>query len=775
MPAPVPADLSVQVDRPVLPRRTTSVKKGAKALKAPKDVESPKPVDSPAAKVSNFFGWGARQNTMESPSTQFSDGTPMSATNHNGNHDRPPSPDYLAGHNYYGSSDEDGYFSSRSQSPLHYSAQKGSLPPGDLLRELQEVSAELASSIKREMDLEDEIDRFRSEMPGGPGEAGRRTSDYYSDSGASSSRLPAADTELKLEGLEKMRRKAEQEKAQLRVDMAQKVQDDLNQRKALELHIQSLEGQLQNVSSSGAASKERELESALEDTKRRLNEEKEFKQNFEELLSGMREEIEAHRNERDNLRDEVVPQLRAKLEGLESESAESQNLVYENTKMQQELQSLRNENQTLQNARKLQLDMQHNNGGGRFKSIAEEDESPGGLTRSGSLARSKSTRNRSSSIYGNGVKDQAGGDALPDRLKAIEDQRDALHRTVKDLVLRHDQISRKHAKQLRQLETERDQALHGSPRRAAFHVEVQSLRGEINHLRQRADDALEQKWQCEKGLSGLKMDLDRAQQETSSLRDLLHEHDIIVPNDLDNIPVPDTPTADPLDKAYAELRGAYSESLASLQGADGALPTSLEAVERRMQSLHQQVQKQQSFNSQLRHRLADAVGRGEKEQASSTRKITDLQSALRAAEERVMAAQNVSEDEVAKHEEHVREIKELVGEQNKRRVTPSPTSLTHPPSALFTGRSPRLNKTTSGRGMSVAEASRTTALETRVRELEEAAGQADGEMQSVVEMMNKAQIEVAELQMQRDEAMRQTRNLQGQIDEERERLRAIKK
>src|SRR5690606_35572150 len=56
---------------------------------------------------------------------------------------------------------------------------------------------------------------------------------------------------------------------------------------------------------------------------------------------------EDHRNERDNLRDEVVPQLQARVEVLEAEATELQKLTYEHTKMQQELMNLRNENAML--------------------------------------------------------------------------------------------------------------------------------------------------------------------------------------------------------------------------------------------------------------------------------------------------------------------------------------------------------------------------------------------------------------------------------------------
>ena len=765
MPAAKPADLRVDITTPStstissFPKRSTSIKKGARKLRTSQPTsESPAPKSAESSKSpekGSFWNWGkSRQSAnMESPSTQFSDGTPLSAEQQNTAREPSPSPAYRDDDNYFGSEVD---YSPRSASPNPYGNPGISTDVTELLKELQEVSAELAGSIRREMELEDEIDRAQLDMPGGPtGDISRRTSDYYSDSNASSAKLPAADTDLKLQGLERMRRKAEQEKAQLRVDMAQKVQEDLNQRRALEMHVQSLEEQLQNAGSS------KELETQLEDYKRKLNDEKEFKANFDDLLAGMRQEIENMRSERDNLREEVVPKLRAQLEGMEAETSEAQNLSYENARLQQEVQNLKNENQTLQSARRLQTDS-------RFRTIAEEDSSPASptsLSRSNSLARSRSTRARSGSLMGaDSPRDaNAPSESIPDRIKNIEEQRDALHRTLKSLLMRQDQITRKHTKQVRALETERDKALKGAPKRQAFHVEVQSLRTEINQLRQRADEALDQKFQCEKGLSGLKMDLDRAQQETSSLRELLQEHDIPAPASASHSSSSSSDGADSLDRAFTELRRAHADSVAAGQG---------NPAEARMQALASQVDAQQASNRELHARLAEAIARGEKEQAASTEKINELQLALRSAEERVMAAQSASEEAIEGHEETARDVTRATTDQAARNMRPynknaQPESLI---TGLFAGRSPKLDHTTSGRGMGMGEASRTVALEKRVQELEEAAVSAEKEMHGVVERMNRAQIEVADLQMQRDEAQRLTKMLQREIWNERERV-----
>lgn len=111
----------------------------------------------------------------------------------------------------------------------------------DLENELREISSELAGSIRREMELEDLVERLQLEGP----EANRRTSDYFSDSGTSSVRY-APD---RSEDIEKIRRAAEQERGQLKVELSQKLQEERMQRTASESHVQILENQVQQVGS----------------------------------------------------------------------------------------------------------------------------------------------------------------------------------------------------------------------------------------------------------------------------------------------------------------------------------------------------------------------------------------------------------------------------------------------------------------------------------------------------------------------------------------------
>lgn len=423
----------------------------------------------------------------------------------------------------YSSDSENDDIFSESASPAIGTPAERSRHVEELMEELRDVSAELASSIRREMDLEDELEHYRNEPA--VQDPSRRTSDYFSESGTSSMKLPTADTRSKIESLETMRRKVEQEKAKLRLTMAEKAEHDLIQRRALEMHVQSLEEQLQGQSHQDEAlARGHDLEAALEDVRQLLSDEHQLRTKAEQLLLQLQTQHEACTNERDNLKEETIPRLRARIEGLESEAADMQKLQYENTQLQQELQMMRSENQTLIEARRLQLDQNQ-----RFKSIVEEDDfapmsplaspRPGnGMSRSQSVARTRSVKlNRTNSALNSPNPDRA-QQWTTESFKDVEDQRDALHMTLRTLLLRQDVLNREHAKQLRLLQAERDEALRGLPLSSSISQEVQRMRSEFLQLRQRANEASELKWQCEKGLSGLRMDLERTELETDGVQ-----------------------------------------------------------------------------------------------------------------------------------------------------------------------------------------------------------------------------------------------------------------
>lgn len=595
----------------------------------------------------------------------------------------------------------------------------------------------------------------------------------------------------------------------------------------------------------------KELETTCEDLRRKLSEEKQIRENFEDLLTALKAGLETSQNERDNLRDEIVPQLKARVEGLEAQAAEHEKLTYEQSKMTQELQTLKKENTTLINSQRLQMEMNQN------ISISEEDgigsisnlpksrssimsiggfSSLGGLSglkRSNSLATARSPGGLSRSTSVKIPNSMESRDALADRVKDIELQRDSLHRALKSLLERQEHQNRENEKKIRQLEMERDRALGQSPRRQGYNREVSNLREEINTLRRRADEAIEQKWQCEKGLGGLKMDLDRAEQEIGSLRSLLQEKDILIKrSSTGSRPGSSHATSETLERSYRDLQSAYTVSLERIKQLEisasndettarameqlektlsdaiserDVVKQELEAVKeqseslrdsekvhlqdemqladelresaKRVEELAAQVRLQLASNSTLRQRLAEAIERGEKEQKANAQKITFLQTKLRTLEEQLMAAQNISEVRIARHEDELRDIKNSHNIQLHRvkseLCSPRSFGSRSPMSPLFANakKVPRLSITTSGKGMSVSEDSKVENLKQQVINLEAALAEADREMEEVVGRMNVAQIEVMELQNEREEAVRETKKLQKIIEQER--LRAF--
>lgn len=535
------------------------------------------------------------------------------------------------------------------------------------------------------------------------------------------------------------------------------------------------------------------MENLLDVNRRKLQEERQHRENFEDLLAALRGDLQQHRNERDNLRDEVVPQLKARVQGLEADAAKFQNLTYEHTRMQQELQALRAGR------------------GGTIGSIAEEGGSSSGPKRSASQSRGAiGSLSRSNSIS----KDRESRESLADRVKEIELQRDSLHRALKSLLDRQKHQTREHEKRVKSLEQERDRALEShSPRRLGYEAEVKELRHEINELRKRADDALEQKWQCEKGLGGLKKDLERADQETSSLRNLLHENEIPIPGS-SGFAADTHATSASLERAYRELREAQALSVSRLRDINGigaphgdfaktnetmdmllktmssaeaerdfaqkqadayraqavslqeatafhsnesaGLAEQLRASAKRVDALASQVRYQLECNGDLRTRLSEAVGKGERNQKVSAARINQLQAKLKSLEDNLMSAQQHSEEAVSHHEDEVRSIRDSHHAQLQRlknSMPKSPSPHLNPPLGNTSGarvpRSPALRKSSSIASLTMNEATRTEFLERRVKALEMALAEADGEMHEVVQKMNMAQIEVMELQSAR--------------------------
>ncbi|KAH8662899.1 hypothetical protein BGZ60DRAFT_412232 [Tricladium varicosporioides] len=809
-------------------------------------IQKSQPKSPSGSKLGSFFGWGGNTSPSSSttsfseksfspiPSPQTSENLPRADASRSNNSKPIPTAIDVPKAN----ADTESYFgNSYLQIPL--ATPTTPIQVEEMEKELKDISAELASSIRREMDLEDLVERLQSEAQN-PTTQGKRTSDYFSDSGTSS--VKYGDTDSRQDELDRMLRKTEQEKAQMRLELTDKVQEERSRRKQLEIQIRGLEEKasqvdLVSINSLDANGRLKDLEATCEDLRRRLAEERQVKENFEDLLTALKSELQSSHNERDNLRDEIVPQLRARVEGLEAQAAQHEKLTYEQSKMQQELQTLKNENTTLINAQKMQKELQQQMK--KFDSIAEEPSTSSprksmGLTRSNSLAHAPTTtRSRPGSLTrSTSVKTVESREALAERVKDIELQRDALHSALKNLLERQEHQNRENQKRIRQLEMERDRALTSSPRRIGYDKEVANLREEINVLRRRAEEAIEQKWQCEKGLSGLKMDLDRAEQEIGSLRSLLQEKDILIPNGSQpsngSRPLSNHVSSESLESAYRDLQRAYADSLERIKnlelsdskdeeteramrqleqslasaiserdfaqqeanslrdqtnslrdaekahvGDEVALAEELRESAKRVEELAIQVRQQLASNSTLRQRLAETIERGEKDQKNNAQKIMFMQSKLKALEDQLMTAQQASEERIQKHEDEIRDLRENHNVQLQRMKdglrSPRIFGPKSPLSPMFanSSRTPRILSTTSGKAMSVSEDSKMEFLKQRVMDLERALADADREMEEVVGRMNVAQIEVMELQNEREDAQRETRRLQKIIEEER--------
>ena len=213
---------------------------------------------TPGSKLTSFFGWNkAVSSDSESTATDFSDKShsPLTSPQPHAHQDSTSSQrSVLAAIDVPKANAAVNMISlfSRNEAPKIESPPADPEPPSAkfmaLEDELREISSELAASIRREMDLEDMIEQLQSEGSQTL-DPNRRTSDYFSDSGTSSVRYPLSDAG-KGDDLEKLKRRSEQEKAQLKADVSQKVQDERARRKVLEAYVKTLEGQVQSVRAS---------------------------------------------------------------------------------------------------------------------------------------------------------------------------------------------------------------------------------------------------------------------------------------------------------------------------------------------------------------------------------------------------------------------------------------------------------------------------------------------------------------------------------------------
>lgn len=218
-------------------------------------IQRPQLPKSPGgSKLGSFFGWGGNISPASSTTT-FSDKSfsPIpSPQASEPNLNLPDAAKIISARNIPTAIDvpkanaEVGSYFGSAYLQLPLATPTSPLQIEEMETELKEISAELASSIRREMDLEDLVERLQAEAQNPTSNAQKRTSDYFSDSGTSS--VKYGETDSRQDELDRMLRKTEQEKAKMRLELTDKVQDERQRRKQLESQIRSLEEKASHVS-----------------------------------------------------------------------------------------------------------------------------------------------------------------------------------------------------------------------------------------------------------------------------------------------------------------------------------------------------------------------------------------------------------------------------------------------------------------------------------------------------------------------------------------------
>ncbi|KAK9377937.1 uncharacterized protein V1513DRAFT_435646 [Lipomyces chichibuensis] len=173
-----------------------------------------------------------------------------------------------------------------------------------LQNELRQVSAELAASIKRELDLEMLLDKYATTNDS-DGELTDSSSSYPEEDsvGSDGFRHSLRYNPERFEDLETKLRTAQQEKARLQLEFQHTVDRERQGRRECEEKRKKLEEQLKSKAKSGkkdallaanieATENVRSLEVALEEAQRKLYNERMNAQNLEFMLTSIREELQ---------------------------------------------------------------------------------------------------------------------------------------------------------------------------------------------------------------------------------------------------------------------------------------------------------------------------------------------------------------------------------------------------------------------------------------------------------------------------------------------------
>ncbi|BFZ60110.1 hypothetical protein YB2330_001132 [Saitoella coloradoensis] len=565
---------------------------------------------------------------------------------------------------------------------------------------------------------------------------------------------------------------------------------------ALEQAVEQVAGGMDLDELKIALEEEREKCARLEETVREL---KELLDQREEKRNSLKQDLEHTVMERDHFRRSIIPMLEEELErvqveawdlkksndameiGLRQARVEAAEAVIAKDKMAKEFNAIRNATpETL--AAELK-DLRDENFRLRHDNI--------------SLAASDERGERGDESFMTASEEAP---EVQDRVKEVEEQRDALQQALRGLKERHQLEVQRSAEKIRALEMDREKfaTLRAGP--GAVHPskvwtvdrEMGRLREELVAAHRRADGAVKAKSEMEENLAKTASILEASRKQNELFQKQLDKHEQLRHNlSLD------------LDERYQQFMTAQADAekatesltmrcLAAERDAE-ASKHEAQTYKSKWQNLADQektrieeehemavqlsnaikdVQKHLEVNHTLRQRLAESITRADKEQEQAKARYGALRKDLALVECELAKVKAETAIEMIRHEGELQQVKE--GHKNNLLKVKSAMHITIPDvsaSPLLTPlspllKSPRLSWSAASRGpLSAfpAGTSQVEVLEGRVKELEHALKEAETECLDVIERMQMAQIEIIELVGERDEARRKLRTLETKM------------
>ncbi|KAI5295491.1 hypothetical protein KEM52_001214 [Ascosphaera acerosa] len=334
---------------------------------------------------------------------------------------------------------------------------------------------------------------------------------------------------------------------------------------------------------------------------------------------------------------------------------------------------------------------------------------------------------------------------LAEHVKQVEMQRDMLRDTVNSLLNRLALQERRHEKKTQALECEiqriRTKSESKSHAQRRMIQDVNCRRCRAAEVRRKVEALREEKNHNHQALQRLQASMEAANREKDTLRQWLQQYRTR------------TPRQEEKDDEQSIGDGGDTNSIVDAD----------REARKVNQSLIQQIDEQCRTNEEVRADLARALSECQAQRTTMEKRLGEMTATLRFLERTISQDAYDAEDVDGPPEDWRGLLRQSQREQLKRRTTrgsSTRTSLsrqrrsslsisTRDAHHLLTLLSPR----------SPTKSFETAGLRTRVRELERALQDADLEMKVVVNKMNMAQIEVLELQADREHALRQLRKL----------------